>query len=118
MSIKNALASVAVNDVQSAASWYEKLFGRPADSRPMPEVAEWKFEGGGWLQVYQNPDRAGMGSVTLAVSDLDEQVGNLRKLGIAPGEPLKSPKVIVVMIKDPDGNSIAFAQALESTMAH
>ena len=31
---------------------------------------------------------------------------------------MKSPKVNVLMIKDPDGNSIAFAQALDGTMAH
>ena len=75
-------------------------------------------DGGGWLQVYQNPDRAGMGSVTLAVSDLDDQVAALRKLRIDPGAPIKSPRVNVVMINDPDGNSIAFAQALDDTMAH
>jgi hypothetical protein len=84
----------------------------------MSEVAEWRFEGGGWLQVYQNPDRAGTGSVTLAVTDLDEQIANLRKGGIEPAAPMNSPKVNVVMIKDPDGNSIAFAQALDDTMAH
>jgi predicted enzyme related to lactoylglutathione lyase len=117
MSISNALASVAVNDLPSAMPWYEKLFGRPADSRPMSEVAEWKFRGGGWLQVYQNRERAGTGSVTLAVTDLDEQVADLRASGIDPGAPMKSPKVNVVMIKDPDGNSIAFAQALDRTMA-
>jgi len=118
MSIRNALASVAVANLQSTVEWYERLLGRSADSRPMPEVAEWKFEGGGWLQVYQNPDRAGRGSVTLAVSDLDEQIVKLRGQGIEPGAPMKSPKVHVVMIKDPDGNSIAFAQALDGTMAH
>ncbi len=83
----------------------------------MPEVAEWKFDGGGWLQVYQSLDRAGTGSVTLAVSDLDEQIAELRRSGIEPGAPMKSPKVDVVMIKDPDGNSIAFAHARDPTMA-
>ena len=117
MSINNALASVAVKNLQSTLQWYEKLFGRPADSRPMPELAEWKFERGGWLQVYQNEARAGTGSVTLAVTDLDAQIAELRKSGIEPGATMKSPKVNVVMIKDPDGNSIAFAQALDSTMA-
>lgn len=91
MSIRNALASVAVRDLQSTVQWYEKLFGRPADSRPMSEVAEWKFEGGGWLQVYQNLDRAGTGSVTLAVRDLDEQIADLRRSGIEPGAPTKRP---------------------------
>jgi hypothetical protein len=59
MRIKNVLASVAVRNLSQSSQWYEKLFGRPADSRPMAEVAEWKFEGGGWLQVYQLPECAG-----------------------------------------------------------
>jgi hypothetical protein len=59
MPIRNAIASVAVKNVRAASQWYERLFGRPADSKPMPEVAEWKFERGGWLQVYQLPERAG-----------------------------------------------------------
>ena len=40
MSISNAIASVAVKDLKSASQWYERLFGRPPDSRPMPELAE------------------------------------------------------------------------------
>jgi hypothetical protein len=48
----------------------------------MPEVAEWKFERGGWLQVYELPERAGRGSFTLAVSDIDEVVAHAQKLGI------------------------------------
>ena len=118
MSITNAFASVAVKNLQATAQWYEKLLGRPADSTPMPEVSEWKFEGGGWLQVYQNQERAGSSSVTLAVSNLDQQIADLKTSGIEAGAPMKGPKVNVVMIKDPDGNSIAFSQALDSTMAH
>jgi predicted enzyme related to lactoylglutathione lyase len=118
MSIDNALASVAVNDLDAAVRWYEKLFGRAADSRPMAEVAEWKFPRGGWLQVYGNPERAGKGSVTLAVTGFDAQMAALKRSGIEVGEPMKSDKMKVVMIKDPDGNSIAFAQALDAGMAH
>ena len=113
MAITNALASVAVNDLRSAAQWYEKLFGRPADSQPMPEVSEWKFERGGWLQVYENRQRAGSGSVTLAVSDLEEQIASLESLGLDAGPTIVGKVVKVVMIKDPDGNSIAFAEATD-----
>jgi len=35
MAITNALASLAVADLSAAARWYEKLFGRAADSTPM-----------------------------------------------------------------------------------
>jgi predicted enzyme related to lactoylglutathione lyase len=82
MTIKNAFASVAVKDLKAAGQWYEKLFGRPADSKPMSEVAEWKFPGGGWLQVYALPERAGGCSFTLAVSNLDDEHSKLKKLGI------------------------------------
>jgi hypothetical protein len=72
MPIRSAIASVAVKDLKSASQWYERLLGRPPDSKPMPEVAEWRFERGGWLQVYQLPERAGNGSVTLAVSNIEQ----------------------------------------------
>lgn len=117
MSIKNAIASVAVKDLSSAIQWYATLFGRPVDSRPMAEVAEWKFERGGWLQVYENAERAGAGSCTLAVSSLDGQIADLKNKGIETGEPMISEKAKVVMIKDPEGNSIAFAEAIDQSMA-
>ena len=117
MLIKNALASVAVRDLASAVKWYEKLIGRPADSTPMPEVAEWKFERGGWLQIYQLPERAGAGSVTLAVSSIDEQSEQLTRLGIATPQRSSGTTVKTVMITDPDGNHIAFAEAIDPSMA-
>jgi len=118
MAIENALASVAVKDLEAAAAWYTKVFGRPADSTPMPEVAEWKFNRGGWLQVYQLPERAGAGSFTLAVSDLDEEVARMRKLGVDCSQQTSSTIVKTLMITDPDGNHIAFAQALSTGLAH
>lgn len=115
--IHNVLASVAVRDLKSALKWYERVLGRGADSLPMPEVAEWKFERGGWLQVYQLPERAGGGSFTLAVSDVQEEVRKLAALGIDTCQQTSSEKVRTVMITDPDGNHIAFAEALDSRMA-
>jgi predicted enzyme related to lactoylglutathione lyase len=117
VTIKNAIASVAVKDLASSIKWYHALFGRKADSLPMPEVAEWQFERGGWVQVYQLDERAGAGSVTLAVDSLTDQIAKLRSIGIDPGTPMSSEKVKVVMIKDPDGNSIAFAEAIDLSMA-
>jgi predicted enzyme related to lactoylglutathione lyase len=117
MTIQNALASVAVKDVKAAAQWYEKLIGA-APTRPMPEVAEWHFEHGGGLQVYQLPQRAGSCSATLSVDDVDAEIAKLRKLQIDSGEPIVNASVKVIMIKDPDGNSIAIAQALDSSLAH
>ena len=117
MKIDNLLASVAVKDLKTAAPWYEKLFRRPADSTPMPEVAEWKFERGGWLQVYQLPERAGVGSCTLAVSDIDAVIAYLQSLGIDTSQRTSGAKVKTVMIVDPDGNHLAFAEAIDKGMA-
>ena len=117
MSIKNALASVAVRDLNAAIMWYERLFDRSADTRPMPEVAEWKFDRGGWRQVYQLPERAGCGSFTLAVSSMEEQVAHLEKLNIDAGQKTSGAKVKTLMITDPDGNHIAFAEAIDTSMA-
>lgn len=117
MKINNAIASVAVKDLKAASVWYEKLLGRPADSVPMPEVAEWKFERGGWLQVYQQPDRAGGGSCTLAVTDIADLTTHLRTLGIDTSDSNSGDMVKTVMITDPDGNHLAFAEAVDPTMA-
>ncbi len=115
MSIKNALASVPVRDLSSAVRWYEKLFGRPPDSTQASGTVEWKFQEGGWLQVYQHAERAGSGSFSLVVSSLDEQVSALAKCGLEAGRQMLSEKVKVVMIRDPDDNSIAFAESIGPT---
>jgi catechol 2,3-dioxygenase-like lactoylglutathione lyase family enzyme len=116
MSIDNALASVAVRDLTASAQWYEQLLG--PGTRPMDELVEWQFERGGGLQVYQLPERAGQGSCTLIVSDIDELAGRLRDSGVAPdAEPARHDRVDTVMIRDPDGNSIAFAMPKDRSLA-
>ena len=117
MAIDNALASVAVKDVRKAAAWYAKVLGRPADFEPMPEVAEWAFPGGGGLQVYQVSGRAGNGSLTLSVGDLDAEIARLDRLDIDTRQRTSSPKVRTLMIVDPDGNHIALAEAADPSLA-
>jgi predicted enzyme related to lactoylglutathione lyase len=117
MAIQNALASMAVKDLKVATEWYGRLLRRPPDSAPMGEVREWKFERGGWLQVYALPERAGGGSCTLAVNDISEIIEHARKLGIDTSKTTSTSQVKTLMIVDPDGNHIAFAQALNGSMA-
>ena len=117
MPIENAIASVAVTNLNSAVDWYTNVLGKKPDSTPMPEVAEWKFTRGGWLQVYQLPERAGSGSCTLAVSSIDEQVAVLTRLGVDTSQRTSGASVKTVMITDPDGNHLAFAETYDSSMA-
>ena len=84
----------------------------------MAEVIEWELERGGGLQVYELPERAGQGSCTLIVSDIDELAQQLRSTGLAANpEPARNDRVDTIMIKDPDGNSIAFAMPKDPTLA-
>lgn len=111
MTVQNALASVAVSNLNHAIAWYEKLLDAKA-TRPIPKVGEWQFERGGGLQVYELAERAGEGSVTLAVNDLELQIEHLQKLGIDTAHRTSGDKVKTVMITDPDGNHIAIAEAI------
>lgn len=116
MSIDNVLASVAVKNVKAASEWYAQLLEIPA-AMPMPEVAEWRFPRGGCLQVYELPERAGHGSFTLAVSDIEVEIRKLIAMGLDTSQRSSSSRVKTVMVSDPDGNHIAFAEATHSTLA-
>jgi predicted enzyme related to lactoylglutathione lyase len=114
MTIKNALAGVAVKDLDKATAWYRKLIGRAPDKQPMPNDAEYKFENGGWMQIFVDPERAGKSSVTLTVDDLDATLGQLKADGIAHGELIRTVYVDTAILVDPDGNQVVLAQAKSS----
>lgn len=118
MPFRNAIASLPVRDLVTAVPWYESLLGKPPDAWPMAEVAEWKFDGGGWLQVYQLPERAGAGSATLAVSELDTLTSRLADRGVDTSTRTTNPRVRTLMITDPDGNHIALAESADTSIAH
>jgi hypothetical protein len=115
MTVANALASMAVGDLSVARGWYEALLGE--SNQPMPEVIEWQFERGGGLQVYQGADRAGHGSCTLIVDDIAALASRLDAVGISGVEPMRHDQVDTTMIKDPDGNSIAFSAPKDDSLA-
>ena len=115
MTITNALASIAVRDLAASSQWYEKILG--PGTHPMNEVVEWHLPNGGGLQLYAAPERAGQGSCTLIVSDIDETARELRDRGVAADvEPSRDDAVDTIMIKDLDGNSIAFAMPKVATL--
>ena len=116
--IANVLASVAVRDIHSATRWYASLLGRSPDTTPMPELAEWKFSGGGSLQVYQvADDRVGRGSCTFTVDDIEAIAVHAQKLGVDVSDRSDGDRVRTLMIADPDGNHLAFAQSSGEGMA-
>lgn len=110
MALKNALAFVAVRDVEEGTRWYKMLLGREPDTQPMKGLVEWQFEAGGWLQVNENKQLAGRSSVTLVETDLDDRIKQLKKAGIEPKSVMRGEQVSVVIVTDPDGNQVVFAQ--------
>jgi hypothetical protein len=98
---------VPVANLRSALSWYEQLFGRPADIVPNENEVMWRVAGNGWLYVIEDAGRAGSALVTVSVSDLDDFVADLTDRGISTG-PIEAVgdagrKAIAV---DFDGNVI------------
>ena len=57
------------------------------------------------------------GPARLAVSNIEEVVAHVEKLGIDASERSSGAQVKTLMIVDPDGNHIAFAEALDKSMA-
>ena len=110
MTVINALAGIAVIDIAAATAWYQRLFGRAPDERPMAGLAEWRFDNGGWIQVFEDKKRAGSSSVTFAENDFDQRLKDLEAKDIPIGPTSRSDMVQTAIIADPDGNQIVFAQ--------
>lgn len=111
MSIKTALAGIAVFNFEESLGWYERLLGRPPDRRPMPHLAEWRFGSGGGIQIFEDSERGGTSSVTLVDTDIDERIDELKKQGINIRSTSNSDIARICIIADPDGNQIVFAQS-------
>ena len=107
MTIEHVLAVVPVSSLERADAWYEALFGRPADNRPMPSLVEWHVTGGGWVQVTVDTDRAGSGLLNLAVDELTATRKELATRGVNTTEIQPVNKgVELSATSDPDGNTI------------
>jgi predicted enzyme related to lactoylglutathione lyase len=115
LTITNALAGIAVDDMTEALEFYERLFGRTADARPMNDLAEWKLPGGGWVQVHTDADRAGASSLTLIVDDLAIELARLDLQGLKPVSKAMGDFFKTAKFRDPDGNQIIFSQPQAGT---
>jgi predicted enzyme related to lactoylglutathione lyase len=117
MNVTNALAGIAVRDIEVAILWYEKLLGRPPDIRPMEKVAAWQFREGGWIEVFTDEKRAGMSTVIFAVASLEEQLSALSGMEIPIMNVTPSANIgEIAIIADPDGNQLVFAGPLSGVM--
>jgi predicted enzyme related to lactoylglutathione lyase len=113
MSIVNVLTTLQVNDFDTAVRWYETLFGRAPDRRPMDGLAEWQLTTGGGVQVYLNAAAAGATTVVIGVESLDTHIADLgsRDIG-AEVFDVPSGKFRLAQVQDPAGNTLTFSENL------
>ncbi|MEU6479720.1 VOC family protein [Streptomyces sp. NPDC047017] len=111
MDIARVLMVAPVGRVEEAVIWYERLLGRPADSRPMPSLADWHLTSGGWLQVFEDSERAGSALLNLEVPDLNVALAELKRRGLST-EPVQAggTRTRFAALQDPDGNRITLLE--------
>ena len=112
MPVNRVLAGIAVSDIDAVLSWYEQLFGRPIDARPMDGLADYHFPNGAVVQLVASPDRAGRSLLTLDFDDLKGELAAMRERGLetSPLDDTTSDKVLIATATDPDGNAITLVQ--------
>lgn len=109
MTIEHLLAVIPVRDLPSAVLWYEQLFGKPADNRPMDTLAEWEVTPTGWVQVTTDPGRAGTALLNLAVDDISTHLQGLTDRELTAGQvETVNNGVQLAAVLDPDGNRLTF----------
>jgi predicted enzyme related to lactoylglutathione lyase len=109
MSIDQVLAVVPVSDLDTARPWYELLVGRSEDNHPMETLVEWRITETAWIQVFEDPERAGSTLLNFAVDDLDKHVAELTARSLTPDSIQSANKgVRLSSVVDPDGNRITF----------
>ncbi|MFJ2770976.1 VOC family protein [Streptomyces sp. NPDC087300] len=112
MSFTHVLAVAPVRDIEASVAWYERLLGRPADTTPMPGLADWHITPTAWLQVFRSPEHAGSSLVNLVVDDLDKALAELADRGITAGQVQPgSQQVRFAAIQDPDGNRVTLIES-------
>jgi predicted enzyme related to lactoylglutathione lyase len=113
--INSVIAVIPVKDFTKATTWYKKLLGRDADIVPTEGVAEWELAENAWIQVSNEPERAGSATVVIGVNDISAQSNACSEANMPLGDIVEYPEIIkMAEITDPDGNKVAFVQDISS----
>lgn len=103
------LAAMPSSDMAKSEAFYEALIGRSVDERPMPVLAQWRWDGG-VLQVVEDAERAGGGLVTVIVPDMTEAITGLRRRGLTVEADEGTVVAQVATLTDPDGNQVTLVE--------
>jgi hypothetical protein len=111
MAVTYLFAGIPIVHRDTAARWYERLFGRPADLIPNDDEAAWRVTETGWLYIVADAARAGSAYHTLLVDDLDAFLAGLAERGVTTS-PVQTigGGVRRTEARDPDGNRVQIGQ--------
>ena len=105
-------AGIPVRDYETAAAWYEQLFGAPPSFRPNDIEAVWEVAENRYLYIEVRPERAGYAMNTLFFEDFDELVRQVAERGLDPiVREVYDNGVRKHVFRDPDGNEIGIGGA-------
>lgn len=110
MAIEKIYAQLSCRDLQQSADWFARLFDRAPDARPMAGLAEWHHANSAGFQLFEDASTAGKGTLTLIVSDLQDERSRLANAGLRPSEVEPADTVSLVRLRDPDENLVVLAQ--------
>lgn len=110
MKLRKIYAHLDCCDLTVAITWFEALFDRSPDARPMAGLAEWHHGAGAGFQLFENAADAGRGTLTLIVDDLRGEAERLNAAGLRPGEVEPATRAELVQLRDPDGNRVVLVE--------
>jgi predicted enzyme related to lactoylglutathione lyase len=106
----NVLPSLHVAAFDETVAWYERLFGREPDRRPMDGDVEWQLTPTGGVQLFRNPEHATTQTVILGLDDLDAELEQIRGRGIETPEPFDVTSFRLAQLTDPAGNTVILSE--------
>ena len=113
MSIAKVYANLSCRDLSASTRWFAVLFGRDHDTAPMDGLHEWDCGSGG-LQLYEKPEHAGAGALTLIVDDIEAERARLDAAGLVVADLEEADYTTIMRLRDPDGNLVVLAQPKEA----
>lgn len=105
----SVIAVATVKDLDTSMPWYVAVLGEPM-GRPMEGIAEWQIAANAWVQVSEEPGRAGGSTVIVNVLDVHAARDEVSAKGVTVTDIADYGVVQVLALTDPDGNQLALVQ--------
>lgn len=110
ITVQGVYASAVVTDLEASLAWYTRFMGRPADDRPLPDMAQWRNMGAAGLQLWHDPAHAGHSVMTVVVPSLAVEKARLVAAGLVLLNEANGDFGGIAQLFDPDGNRINLAE--------